>query len=212
MTTNLFDSIGSRPGRLLLAMCSVLLLAGCQIDGADLEDNYNASSHEERYPIRVAEAPVKMNLSAKAGTLRPEQVNSVIGFAQDARNNAVSRISVRWSSGSSNARMAAHEAINVMIEQGVPQSMIATGSYRGNGSVVSMAFMRKVAVTKECGDWSDDLAGDQSNKSYRNHGCATQQNIAAMVANPEDFERPRAMSPAPAASRTLPVTKYYAGQ
>lgn len=212
MTTNHSKAVKSYPCRVLLAMCSVVLLAGCQIDAADLEDNYVASSHEERYPIRVAEAPVKMNLSAKAGTLRPEQLNSVIGFAQDARNNAASRISVRWSGGSSKARMVAQEAISVMIEQGVPQSMIATGTHKGGGSTISMAFMRKVAVTKECGDWSDDLAGDQTNKSYRNHGCATQQNIAAMVANPEDFEKPRAMSPAPAAARTLPVTKYYAGQ
>ena len=212
MTTNLIDAFKSRPSRMLLTVCSVVLLAGCQIDAADLEDNYVASSHEERYPIRVAEAPVKMQLSAKAGTLRPEQLNSVIGFAQDARNNSSSRISVRWSSGSRNARMVAQEAISVMIEQGVPQSMIATGSYKGSGSMISMAFMRKVAVTEECGDWSDDLAGDQTNKSYRNHGCATQQNIAAMVSNPEDFQKPRAMSPAPAAARTPGVTKYYTGQ
>jgi pilus assembly protein CpaD len=182
------------------------------MDDAILDDKYSAGTPEERYPIRVAEAPVKMNVSARSGTLAADQLNSVIGFAQDARSNASSRIAVRWSSGSANSRSVAQQAIAVLIDQGVPESMISTGSYGGSGAVVTMSFMRKVAVTKECGDWSDNLTGDQYNKSYRNHGCATQQNIAAMVANPEDFETPRPMSPAPAGSRMPGIKKYYDGQ
>lgn len=192
----------------VLALMSVVLLAGCRMDDAVLDDNYEPASYQERYPIRVAEAPVKMNISAGAGTLRADQMNSVIGFANDARNNASSHISVRWASGSSKARAVAQEAVAVMIDQGVPQAMIRTGSYRGSTANVSLAFMRKVAVTKECGDWSDNLAGNQYNEDYRNYGCATQNNLAAMASNPEDFETPRAMSPAPAAPRMRGVHAY----
>lgn len=68
---------------------------------------------------------------------------------------------------------------------------------------------RKVAVTKECGDWSDNLAVTRSNTPYRNFGCAYQNNLAAMVANPRDFERPRAMTAASAANRSTAATIYY---
>ena len=80
--------------------------------------------------------------------------------------------------------------------------MIALGSYPGGSQEpIKLSFERKVAVTKECGDWSDNLASTYSNQPYRNFGCANQQNIAAMVANPEDFEQPRAMSPVLAGNR-----------
>ena len=68
---------------------------------------------------------------------------------------------------------------------------------------------RKVAVTRECGDWSDNLAVTSSNTPYRNLGCAYQNNVAAMVANPRDFERPRAVTAVSAANRTTAATIYY---
>jgi pilus assembly protein CpaD len=194
-----------------LAMLASALLAGCTMDDAVLDDRYVAATHEERYPIRIAEAPVKMNISASAGTLRPHEVNRVVSFAKDARDTASSRISVRYSSGSAKARAVAQQAVEILTRQGVPRSMIATGSSRSGGATVSMTFTRKVAVTTECGDWSDNLAGDRYNESYRNHGCAVQHNIAAMVSNPEDFEKPRATAPVTAASRANAIILYDEG-
>ena len=211
MKTRLMNTTATRCTRTVLALLSIAMLAGCRASDAILDDNYTSSTYQERYPIRVAEVPVRMTVSARAGTLRPNDLNGVINFAQDARNNATSRIAVRWSSGSANARAVAEQAVQVLIDQGVPQSMIGTSSHGGSGSVVSLAFMRKVAVTKECGNWSDNLAGDQYNKGYRNHGCAVQQNIAAMVDNPEDFEKARPIGQATAASRSNAIALYDEG-
>ena len=195
-----------------MVLLSGLLLSGCTMDGAELEDGYVAASHVERYPIRVAEAPVKMNISAKSGALRSDQVNSVIGFAQDARNNANSRIAVRYASGSANARIVAQQAVAILVDQGLPPSMIATGSYQGSTDTVALAFTRKVAVTTECGDWSENLGSIQGNETYPNQGCALQQNIAAMVANPQDFETPRTMTPVYGSARSVTLKKYNAGE
>jgi pilus assembly protein CpaD len=210
MKTELIAS-AARRSLLGLAFASTALLGGCMTDDAIIDDRYSYATAEERFPIRVAERPVKMNLSASAGTLRPDQMNGLINFAQDARLNSTSRVAVRWSSGSANSRQVAQEAIAVLIDQGVPESMIGVGSYQGSNAVVSLAFQRKVAVTEECGNWSDNLAGDQYNESYLNHGCATQHNIAAMVANPEDFERMRPIAPVRAASRSNAIALYDEG-
>ncbi len=58
------------------------------------------------------------------------------------------------------------------------------------------------AVTKPCGDWSEDAGNTLSNQPMKNHGCAVQQNIAAMVAEPEDIVNPDKMGPVDSSLRT----------
>lgn len=48
---------------------------------------------------------------------------------------------------------------------------------------------RSVASVPGCPDWSDDYDGNFANATSRNYGCATNSNLAAMVANPEDLVR-----------------------
>jgi pilus assembly protein CpaD len=43
-------------------------------------------------------------------------------------------------------------------------------------------------------------------------GCATQRNLAAAVANPEDLIRPRGETPRPGERRDTVWSKYVAGQ
>ena len=48
---------------------------------------------------------------------------------------------------------------------------------------------RSTATVPGCADWSDDYDGNYANATSRNYGCATNSNLAAMVANPEDLVR-----------------------
>tara|TARA_B100000678_G_scaffold289637_1_gene300643 strand:+ start:41 stop:682 length:642 start_codon:yes stop_codon:yes gene_type:complete len=48
---------------------------------------------------------------------------------------------------------------------------------------------RSVATVPGCPDWSDDYDGNYANATSRNYGCATNSNLAAMIANPEDLVR-----------------------
>jgi pilus assembly protein CpaD len=49
------------------------------------------------------------------------------------------------------------------------------------------------------------------NENYGAFGCATQQNLAAMVNNPLDLMYPRGLTPADAARRTDVLSKYRTG-
>ena len=211
MTYSPMFSRSARRASTMLALMTAVLLAGCSQEYGTFDDEYVATSVDERYPIKVVDAPVKINVSAKAGSLRPEQLNSVINFAQDARGNATSIVSVTYASGSRSARNVAEQTVGVLVEQGVPRSMIRTSSYRGSAASVTLSFHRKVAVTKECGDWSENLRGNNYNEPYPNQGCALQNNMAAMVANPEDFETPHGMSPVQGAARSGAIKKYNTG-
>lgn len=54
---------------------------------------------------------------------------------------------------------------------------------------VRVVVSRSVATVPGCPDWSDDYDGNYMNATSRNYGCATNSNVAAMVANPEDLVR-----------------------
>ncbi|MBC8037235.1 MAG: CpaD family pilus assembly protein [Rhizobiales bacterium] len=193
-----------------IVLLSAVLLSGCALDEVALEDHYAPATHYEKYPIEVRKAPVKMGIAARAGTLTPEQINAATNFAHDARNNAQSKISIRWPTGDGKSRKVAHDIAQLFADEGVPHSKIGVGSYPGpKSSPIRISYVRKVAVTRECGDWSGDLSHDPANTFHQNYGCATQHNIAAMVARPEDFERPRAISPVEAANRTAAMSIYY---
>jgi pilus assembly protein CpaD len=67
------------------------------------------------------------------------------------------------------------------------------------------------AHAKECGAWPEDLSRTQQNEAYENFGCAQQNNIAAMVANPRDLERPRAQTPSDPLRRSKIFDNYREG-
>lgn len=193
----------------LLALGSAVLLAGCSVDEAVLDDNYKPVSVAETYPIKVKKVTAKTGIVAPSGHLKPDQANGVIAFARDAKTMSLSAITIRFPSGSANSRAAASEMADLIADQGIPENMIRVGSYPGGASQpIQLSFTRKVAVTEECGSWPDNLSENPGNRTWNNFGCAYQQNIAAMVANPEDFERPRSAGPVLAENRTA-VMKVY---
>lgn len=202
----------TRSAALALLVLAAGGLAGCSQDFETSSDVYVPRVAEERYPIRVIEKPVKLTLQGRAGSLKPDQVNSVSAFARDARSNATSAISIAYPKGSRQARNTAHEALRVLTSHGVPRSMVHVSARAGASSSVTLSFTRKVAVTQECGDWSSNVMGNQYNETYSNYGCALQHNTAAMVANPEDFERPRGMPPALAGARGTAMETYVTGK
>jgi type IV pilus biogenesis protein CpaD/CtpE len=71
-------------------------------------------------------------------------------------------------------------------------------------------------VASQCGQWPEDLGvapGNSSalNRPNWNHGCATQHNLAAIVANPNDLLHPRAEGQSDAARRQTVIARYRRG-
>lgn len=185
----------------------MLLLAGCSQDYVSVDDVYVPASADERFPIQVVEAPFKLNVTAQSGALRHEDINRLAAFASAANQEGSSPVSVRYPSSSPKARNVSQQAVKLLMGQGVPRSIIHVEGYKGKSNVVSLSFTRKAAVTPPCGDWSENLRRDQFNEPGPNFGCSVRNNMAAMVANPEDFERPRKMGPGYAARQIPYVDK-----
>ena len=189
---------------LFVAMSSAL--AACSNGELALDDTYVPLTHYERFPIEVTTGPVRMEISSRHGTLQSSQINAISGFSRSAGSGS-SRITIlRPSAGGASGKVA-RQVYQVLVQSGISPGMISQKTYPGPAKgPVQLTYIRSVAVTKECGDWSSDMADTSGNEPYSNFGCATQNNIAAMVVNPNDLVVPRPMTPALAATRTPGVT------
>lgn len=196
-----------------LGLTSVLVSA-CSPDLASFQDTYVPASVDENFPIKVVDRPVQLTVDATTDGLRHGDVTQVTRFAQAAAAAArtPSPVVVSYPASSKSARKAAGQAAGVIAKQGVPRQSIVVTPRDGKGNAVVMTFARKVAETRECGDWSQNMRANQWNDSGPNFGCAFQQNFAAMVANPEDFEHPRPMTPAMSAAQSAALVDYQSGE
>ena len=195
----------SAASRMTLALFTVMAsgLAACSNGELALDDAYVPAAHYERYPIEVTRAPVRMEISSRHGSLHASQINAISGFSRSAKNSGSSRITIlRPSAGGASGRVA-RETYQLLVQSGISPGMISQKTYPGpSRGPVQLTYIRSVAVTRECGDWSTDLASTSNNEVHQNYGCAVQNNIAAMVVNPDDFVAPRPTTPAFAAART----------
>lgn len=181
------------------ALMPLVWLTGCS-GGAEVDDYYQPAMHWERYPIEVAKGSVRLDVTTRRSNLNPRQEDAVVKFAQQALSSGAARVEVRRPSGSNGDAVAA-QVTELLIDTGVPPEAIDHKQAGAAGTPVVLTFERKFAVTAECGDWSEDMAVTGENTPYLNFGCAHQHNIAAVVANPEDFKSPRAATPPDAMRR-----------
>jgi len=212
MTLPIRKPLRTRTPALWFLCLAALPLAGCSEDFASVDDVHLPTSVQERYPIEVVDRPAKLNVSAERGRISPEEVNRVMRFGQQARQSARSPVAVSYPKGNAHARAAAKQAVQLLSAAGVPRGMIHVSAYEGKSATVSLSYARKVAVTRECGDWSTDIANDAQNRPHPDFGCAYQNNLAAMVANPEDLQQPRSMGPAYARGRMAGMENYNTGK
>jgi len=173
--------------------------------GAELDDVYTPPLHYQRHPITVTKDTARIELVPHGAGLTAVERNEVARFAQSALANA-SHSSVVLKHPRS-ARATAEIVASILMEEGIPAGRIVTTAYAGRGPVV-LTFARTVAVTTPCGDWSQNLSFDPENEPFPNFGCAHQQNIAAIVANPNDLVMPRAETPPDASRRSQIFTDY----
>ncbi len=160
------------------------------------DDYYVPTAYSERYPIEVVKGTVKVNVPTSSSRMSIAQKDAVTRFAQQARNSGTASVSIARPGGSVNADSIAGQVTQILTEQGLSAAQLRHRTYAGgHGSPVSLAFVRKFAKTKKCGNWTDKFTRTGQNLPHSDFGCSYQHNIAAQVANPQDFVTPRTMDP-----------------
>lgn len=225
----------SLPGRRVLPAvalaATVLAVAACNKTPQYDVTASIPSDYRERHPIRLTENDHTVHLLVGTGTgvLTAEQRAQVASMASSWRQEATGHLLIETPRGTANTRTAAYaarEAQSILRASGVPPRAIIAKSYDAEPSAlgpVRLGYLRIEAEAGPCGLWPEDLGASLrpsltrvhaniQNQTYYNFGCSTQQNLAAMVANPEDLVQPRASTPPYAARRQTVIEKYRKGE
>lgn len=219
-----FPRRGRTPSWHALAAVGLLVaLAGCKTTNNTSAEIVGAvpDDYRRNHPIAINELIDTMDVPVgiNSGKLPAGFSANIQGFAQKFLASGSQTIAIVAPSGSANetpATYISYQIRDVLVASGVPRKAIDMRVYKAasgeNGAPVRIAFARIAAQTAGCGPWPDQLGNNAENRNYHNFGCATQQNMAAIVANPLDLLYPRGMTPPDAARRAAVLQKYEQGQ
>lgn len=168
------------------------------------------------HPIRVEPSyrSLKVDYLPGQGGLSQAGLSQLDHFVAEYRDRGTGSIAVSAPSGADSQSVIGFfaEHINRM---GIARDkiLVATHDSPTGDMRVELNFVSYQArLEKKCGDWSENLAFTMSNDTPANFGCAVQQNIAAMIADPRDLMGPREMGESDGARRATVIDKYRQGE
>jgi pilus assembly protein CpaD len=209
--------------RAAVAAGCALFLCGCNTDQkvTGLPDPPN--DYRLRHPITMQESDraIELFIGSNRGELTPTQRAQVLSFGLGWKREATGGIVVARPVGSGNEQASAdamREIASILAASGMPPQSIQMRTYPAQSSVatVRISYPKITAQAGPCGIWPEDIGPSMTrdhdeNRPYWNFGCATQRNLAAMVAEPADLVQPRAETAAYTARRTTVIEKYRVG-
>lgn len=202
-----------------LVLLAAGLLSGCA--NRELTTGSIPMDYRERHPIVLTDAQTALDLPVGVNDTRLTigMKDTIKGFAQRFTGSPSDYVQIQVPQGSLNAAAAQYlssEVRKTLVASGIrPQRLVITHYAAGPGgdaAPIRLSFIATKAVTSACGEWPEDLNNDTTgNRNWYNFGCASQNNLAAQIANPTDLLGPRGMTPIDAERRTNVIDKYRSG-
>lgn len=162
------------------------------------------------FQLDVPKDKVALTLADKA---------AIDAFARTYKSRGHGALTIAAPSGSPNEAAAVSivaETRAALADAGLNGSEVGYAAYRASSAnssaPVILTYRRYVASASPCGNWSKDYAFAPNNGRTPNFGCASQSNLAAIVADPADLMGPREWDPAYAPRRDEVVEKYRTGE
>ncbi len=198
-----------------------LALAGCQAHSPLNAYSSIPPQVQQRHPIMLTSSKqtAMVDVSRQSAKLSGMQRADVEGFVRAFRADGTTSLVISLPAGSPNEVNAVHlsrEIRQVAGELGVPANSISVKPYSVHAKIPSppivLSYTRlRAGVPHNCGVVSSMDIG-QENLSYEDHGCSTQNNLAAMLSNPNDIHTPRPMDKADSGRRYNVIDKYRQAQ
>lgn len=204
----------------LACLAAALGVAGCSTKATTASFSPRDYDYRERHPILISEEPetltipVGMNGPALSREIDVAIRNYVAGYFADGTGKITIQVPVNSANeiAAGKTGKAVHYAL---VQAGVPRSSIVVAPYAFNDfsktAAMRLSYLKVKASTPTCGIWPEEQPSDYQNRQYHNFGCASQQNLAAMVANPADFVAPRRTDVANGARRAKVINDYSIG-
>ncbi|MEX0646104.1 MAG: CpaD family pilus assembly protein [Parvularculaceae bacterium] len=203
--------------KLLLMAAMAALATGCA--GAWNGANQSLTVAEE-HPISVDSQVVTLTIALDPTTSDLSSMDKarLRAFADAYLANGHGPLTITAPSGAASDLDGEERASDIrkyLNEVGVDWSAITGASYRvgeDKSRELILSFTRYVATPSACGVWTGLKGRDYANLRSPNYGCATQSNLAALVADPRDLVEPADMTSADAQSRIRAIRAYREGK
>ena len=195
-------------------MLLALLVVQRALNGAE-----HAASVQETHPIAVDSQIVTLTIDADDTTddLSDRDQARLRAFANAYLTSGHGPLTITTPSGF--ADRDGHEASadirDALNKAGVSWEALSGATYRTGGDAgdqVIVSYTHYVATPSECGVWTGIRNRDYRNLRSPNYGCAMQNNVAAMLADPHDLIAPAAGTPRDAIASTRAVQAYRDGE
>jgi pilus assembly protein CpaD len=196
----------------VLAVGSVLVAGSCSManDGNTISED-GARNH----PIAVEPSyrDLKVQYMGGAEGMTAADVAKFDAFVADYRVHGNGSLGISVPSGAGSRAAISFFGERAALSGISRDKILVTTREAGNSDPrVDVSYIAYTAHTQACGDWSDDESFTMENHTSKNFGCAVQQNIAAMVADPRDLLGPGAMGPVSTNRRAAVMDHYEKGE
>ncbi len=207
-----------RSGTITVGLLLFSVLSACQ-DGV-FKPAAEMRTPQSAYPITVA--PQTETLLLPPHPIGDANAARIGAFASDFMRHGHGPLIIESATSKiSKPTFEQIKAVNaILAERGVPVARLewrtaknAPGAEpKAAANQLTLSYTRYTATSTPCSGWSKDTGSTHDNQPTANFGCATQHNLAVMIADPLDLKRPRGTDPADAIRRATVVDKYRAGE
>ncbi|WP_177176800.1 CpaD family pilus assembly protein [Faunimonas pinastri] len=196
------------------------LLSGCQTDAPATNQALFDQDYARRHPVVLSNEPETLDVPVgmNAGALSAQLRAPIRDYARAYRREGTGALNIQVPTGAANDIAAAEMGKSIhyaLIDMGVPRTAIRIAPYPVDDpaklGVLRLSYLKLKAMTPQCGIWPDDMVAHSDNRDTYDLGCASQNNFAAMVADPADLVRPRPVQAADGARRAAVITDYEKG-
>jgi pilus assembly protein CpaD len=169
--------------KFLIAAIASIGLSGC----ASTLAGTNTSMYSTNQPV-VERTNYLLDVNTNGGSgIAQGEMQRISEWLDNLKIGYGDRISIDYGNGYSNAaaqnainKFAANYGINVQDVAPVTPGQIAAGTMR-------IIVSRSSASVPNCPNWSKATESNYHSSLSPNYGCATNSNMAAMIADPEDL-------------------------
>jgi pilus assembly protein CpaD len=202
-----FQNSSTAPRLALLA--GLALVAGCN-PGAPTPVGWTDPVTPKENKVELVTLDHDVHFAKGTRTVAAEEA---AGLADFLRDNAVSdgdTATIDSPGGGSSLAALRRAAVVAELKRNHVIVRLASAEAAPSGAV-RIHVTHAVVIAPLCPDWSKPEADNPANAPSSNYGCATEANLAQMVANPADLVRGRQTGPANGAVLARGVELYQSG-
>jgi len=172
----------------LVVTLACALVAACQYPKSEID--LTDSDYRAKYPIRVESDLVQANfVGTDVGKLTLDEVVQLDQVVTDYIAHGTKPLVIVMPGNAMQYRSLANEIERRIMLRNLARSEVLVGidPEAAMNHQVTVSYMLYTAIAPECGYWQTDSMFNTENANSENFGCATQHNLALMVANPADL-------------------------